>query len=32
MIDGLADRGTTKKPHPPKSTIFDGSFVPSTVH
>jgi ABC-type nitrate/sulfonate/bicarbonate transport system substrate-binding protein len=27
MADGLADIGIIKKPYPPKSAIFDGSFV-----
>jgi ABC-type nitrate/sulfonate/bicarbonate transport system substrate-binding protein len=27
MADGLADIGIAKKPYPPKSAIFDGSFV-----
>ena len=27
MADGLADIGIMKKPYPPKSAIFDGSFV-----
>lgn len=27
MVEGLADIGIVKKPYPPKSAIFDGSFV-----
>jgi ABC-type nitrate/sulfonate/bicarbonate transport system substrate-binding protein len=27
MADGLADIGIVKKPYPPKSAIFEGSFV-----
>ena len=27
MADGLAEIGTIKPPYPPKSAIFDGSFV-----
>jgi ABC-type nitrate/sulfonate/bicarbonate transport system substrate-binding protein len=27
MAEGLADIGITKRPYPPKSAIFDGSFV-----
>jgi hypothetical protein len=27
MVDGLAAIGTVTAPYPPKSAIFDGSFV-----
>ena len=32
MADGLADIGIIKKPYPPKSAIFDGSFVQAASH
>jgi hypothetical protein len=31
MAEGLAEIGTIKAPFPPKSAIFDGSFV-QAVH
>lgn len=32
MADGLADIGIIKKPYPPKSAIFDGSFIQAASH
>ena len=32
MAEGLFDIGTMKKPFPPKSAIFDGSFVQAATH
>jgi NitT/TauT family transport system substrate-binding protein len=32
MADGLADIGIIKKPYPPKSMVFDGSFVQAAAH
>lgn len=32
MAEGLADLGDMKKPFPPKSSIFDGSFVEQAAH
>ena len=32
MAEGLADIGIIKKPYPPKSAIFDGSFVQAAAH
>jgi hypothetical protein len=32
MADGLIDLGDMKEPVPPKSAIFDGSFVEQAVN